>query len=48
MEDKILLVLAGIALCQSFYGVLITGNWLAAAVMVSLAVLAIRIAGVPQ
>ncbi|WP_280337901.1 hypothetical protein [Salinicola acroporae] len=48
MEDKLLLVLAGIALCQSFWGVVITGNWSGAVVMVPLAVLAIRMAGGPQ
>jgi len=45
MIDKLLLVLAGAALCQSFWGVVITGNWAGAAVMVPLSVLAIVIAG---
>ena len=47
-ENQLLLVLAGAALCQSFWGVLITGNWLGAAIMVPLALLAIGMSGGSQ
>ena len=44
MTNKILLILAGASLCQSFWGVVIAGDWWGALGLTFLALVAIDIA----